>query len=40
VVDALVAVLAAELGGAVITSDPDDLAMLAEQFPGLRLLAV
>jgi predicted nucleic acid-binding protein len=40
VVDALVAALAAELGDAVLTSDPVDLGILAEQFPGLRVLAV
>ena len=40
VVDALVAALAAELGDAVLTSDPDDLAMLAAEFPGLRVLAI
>jgi predicted nucleic acid-binding protein len=40
VVDALVAALAAELGDTVMTSDPDDLGLLAEQFPGLRVVAV
>jgi predicted nucleic acid-binding protein len=40
VVDALVAALAAELGDVVVTSDPDDLGMLATHFAGLRVLAI
>lgn len=40
VVDALVAALAHETGTTVMTSDPDDLALLASHFAGLEVLAV
>ena len=39
-VDALVATVAATFGDAVLTSDPEDFARLAQHYRGLRVLAV
>ncbi len=39
-IDAIVIATAALLDGTVVTSDVDDLALFAETFPGVRVLAV